>query len=257
MTEPQPFRLDGLTALVTGASGGLGRHFAEVLAGAGARVAIAARRMDRVAEAVAEIEAAGGRALGVEMDVTDAASVEAAFALVEDEADTVTVLVNNAGIAVTKPFLEYDEADWDRVVDTNLRGAWLVAREAARRMAEAGDGGVIVNIASILGIGVAGGVVAYAASKAGLIQLTKAMALELARHRIRVNAIAPGYIETDINRDFFASPAGQTLIKRIPQRRLGQPGDLDGVLLLLASGASAYMTGSVVAVDGGHLVSSL
>ena len=184
------------------------------------------------------------------------AGIGAAFAAAEERLGPVTVLVNNAGLTVTKPLLEHDEADWDKVMDTNLKGAWLVAQEAARRMAAAG-GGNIINIASILGLRVAGTVPAYCASKAGLIHLTRVMALELVRYGIRVNALAPGYIETDINRDFFAGEAGQRLIKRIPQRRLGQLEDLDGALLYLASDASRYMTGSVVTVDGGHMVSSL
>jgi NAD(P)-dependent dehydrogenase (short-subunit alcohol dehydrogenase family) len=250
------FRLDGRCALVTGASGSLGRHFAEVLARAGAAVVLAARRLDRLETIADEIGAAGGKAMAVALDVTDAGSIGAAFAAAEERLGPVTVLVNNAGLTVTKPLLEHDEADWDKVMDTNLKGAWLVAQEAARRMAAAG-GGNIINIASILGLRVAGTVPAYCASKAGLIHLTRAMALELARDGIRVNALAPGYIETDINRDFFAGEAGRRLIKRIPQRRLGQLEDLDGALLYLASDASRYTTGSVVAVDGGHLVSSL
>jgi NAD(P)-dependent dehydrogenase (short-subunit alcohol dehydrogenase family) len=250
------FRLDGRCALVTGASGSLGRHFAEVLARAGAAVVLAARRLDRLETIADEIGAAGGKAMAVALDVTDAGSIGAAFAAAEERLGPVTVLVNNAGLTVTKPLLEHDEADWDKVMDTNLKGAWLVAQEAARRMAAAG-GGNIINIASILGLRVAGTVPAYCASKAGLIHLTRAMALELARDGIRVNALAPGYIETDINRDFFAGEAGQRLIKRIPQRRLGQLEDLDGALLYLASDASRYMTGSVVTVDGGHMVSSL
>jgi NAD(P)-dependent dehydrogenase (short-subunit alcohol dehydrogenase family) len=250
------FGLDGRCALVTGASGSLGRHFAEVLARAGAAVVLAARRLDRLETIADEIGAAGGKAMAVALDVTDAGSIGAAFAAAEERLGPVTVLVNNAGLTVTKPLLEHDEADWDKVMDTNLKGAWLVAQEAARRMAAAG-GGNIINIASILGLRVAGTVPAYCASKAGLIHLTRAMALELARDGIRVNALAPGYIETDINRDFFAGEAGQRLIKRIPQRRLGQLEDLDGALLYLASDASRYMTGSVVTVDGGHMVSSL
>lgn len=250
------FRLDGRCALVTGASGSLGRHFADVLARAGAAVVLAARRLDRLETIADEIGAAGGKAMAVALDVTDASSIGAAFAAAEERLGPVTVLVNNAGLAVTKPLLDHDEADWDEVMDTNLKGAWLVAQEAAQRMAAA-DGGNIINIASILGLRVAGSVPVYSVSKAGLIHLTRAMALELARYGIRVNAMAPGYIETGINRDFFAGEAGQRLIKRIPQRRLGQLEDLDGALLYLASDASRYMTGSVVTVDGGHMVSSL
>ena len=250
------FSLDGQCALVTGASGSLGRHFANVLARAGAAVALAARRLDELEIIAAEIRAAGGAATAIALDVTDAGSIATAFSAAEEKLGPITLLVNNAGVAVTKPLLEYDEADWDKVMDTNLKGAWLVAQEAARRMVEAG-GGNIINIASILGLRVIGGVPAYCASKAGLIHLTKAMALELGPHGVRVNTLAPGYIETDLNRDFFASNAGRSLIERIPHRRLGQLEDLDGSLLLLASDASRYMTGTVVTVDGGHTISSL
>lgn len=252
-----PFSLDGKTALVTGASGGLGRHFAGVLAGAGANVCAAARRMDKVTETVAGIEAAGGQAFGMEMDVTDTDSVDAAFGVIESQAGPVTVVVNNAGIANGKLALDLEEADWDRVLDTNLKGAWTVAQAAARRMAGAETGGVIVNIASVLGLGVSKGVMPYAVSKAGLVQMTKALALEWARHGIRVNALAPGYVETDLNRGYLAGEEGRKQVKRIPQRRPAEMAELDGPLLLLASDASSYMTGSVVTVDGGHLVSSL
>lgn len=250
------FRLDGRCALVTGASGSLGRHFADVLARAGAAVVVASRRLDRLETIAAGIRAAGGEAMAVALDVTDAGSIGAAFAAAEASLGPVTVVVNNAGLTVSKPLLEHDEADWDKVMDTNLKGAWLVAQEAARRMTASG-GGNIINIASILGLRVAGAVPVYSASKAGLIHLTRAMALDLARYEIRVNALAPGYFETELNRDFFAGEAGRRLIKRIPQRRLGRLEDLDGALLYLASDASRYVTGSVVAVDGGHLVSSL
>lgn len=249
--------LDGRIALVTGASSGLGRHFAGTLARAGATVVLAARRVERLEDRVGEIQAAGGAAAAVAMDVTDPASVTAAFDAMAAGPGLPTVVVNNAGLAETKAAVDLSPADWSRVVDTNLTGCFTVAAEAARRMTAAGTGGAIVNIASILGLRVGGMVAPYCASKAGLIQLTKALALEWARHGIRVNALAPGYVETDLNRDFFASDAGKAMLKRIPQRRLGQVEDLDGPLLLLCSDAAAYMTGSVVAVDGGHLVSSL
>lgn len=257
MAMTPDFNLDGKTALVTGASGGLGRHFAGVLAAAGARVAVCARRMDKVTETVAGIEADGGKAIGVEMDVTDAASVTAAFEAVGEQAGTVTIVVNNAGVAGGKAALELTEDDWDRILDTNLKGAWTVAQEAAKRMAAAETGGVIVNIASVLGLRVGKGVLPYAVSKAGLVQMTKALALELAPQNIRVNALAPGFVETDLNREYLAGEHGRKQLKRIPFRRPGTMEELSGPLLLLCSGASAYMTGSILAVDGGHLVSSL
>ena len=245
--------LAGKTALVTGASGGLGLHFARVLAGQGVAVTLAARRRGALDAAVAEIAASGGAARAVEMDVADAGSV----AVVLGGGEAFDIVVNNAGISGAAAALDLTEADWDGVIDTNLKGAFLVAQAAARRMKQEGRGGAIVNIASILGHRVAGSVAAYAASKAGLVQLTRALALEWARHGIRVNALCPGYVETELNRDFFAGEAGQALVRRIPQRRLGQPEDLDGALLLLASDAGRYITGASLAVDGGHLVSSL
>jgi len=248
--------LHGRAALVTGASGGLGAHFAGVLARSGARVAVAARRADACAAVCGAIAASGGEAFSVRMDVADGASVKAAVAEVEERFGRLDILINNAGIAAPAPALDLGEDDWDAVLDTNLKGAFLAAQAAANAMKRHG-GGAILNVASILGLRVAGQVAAYAASKAGLVQLTRALALEWARHGIRVNALCPGYIETDINRGFFASAAGQAMLKRVPQRRLGQPSDLDGPVLLLCSDASSYMTGAVVAVDGGHLVSSL
>lgn len=252
------FRCDGKRALVTGASSGLGRRFALSLARAGAEVVIAARRADKLAGLVAEVEALGRRCLAVDLDVTDAKRVTACFDAIQERAGgPADIVVNNAGVTVTKPLLQHDEADWDSVVNTNLKGGWMVAQEAARRLVAAGKGGSIVNIASILGERVAGGVAPYAISKAGLVQATKAMALELARYQIRVNAILPGYVVTDLNREFLDSEAGQKLRARIPTRRFGQLEDLDGPLLLLASDAGRHMTGAVLAVDGGHLVSSL
>lgn len=251
-----PFRLDGRVVLVTGASSGLGQHFARLLASVGARIAVAARRADKLQGVVDDIAAAGGEARAFTLDVTDAASVRACLDAV-GAWGVPDVVINNAGVTVTRPLLEQTEEDFDQVLDTNLKGCWLVATEAARRMVVAGKGGAIVNVASILGERVAGGVAPYAISKAGVVQATKAMALELARHRIRVNALLPGYVVTDLNRDFLTSEAGDKLRSRIPSRRFGELTDLDGPLLLLASDAGAAMSGATVAVDGAHLVSSL
>lgn len=250
------FSLAGSTALITGASGGLGAHFASVLADAGASVVVAARSEARLRPVVDAVSSRGGRVRAVEMDVSQAASVRQAA----DEICSVTVpdiVVNNAGITVTRPLLEQTDEDFDRVLGTNLRGSWLVATEMARRMVLASVSGSIVNVASILGERVAGGVAPYAISKAGVLQATKAMALELARHGIRVNALLPGYIETELNSAFLGESAGQRLRQRIPTRRFGCAGDLDGPLLLLASAAGAAMTGTCLVVDHGHLVSTL
>jgi NAD(P)-dependent dehydrogenase (short-subunit alcohol dehydrogenase family) len=250
-------RLDGHTALVTGANGGLGSHFAQTLAKAGAKVAIAARRPESLRELEEKIRSAGAQVHAIALDVSQRESVTQALEQAAKALGPVTVVVNNAGVAVTKPLLDHTEDDWNNVIGVNLTGAWRVAQEAARHMVKNQRGGSIVNIASILGLRVAAQVPSYAASKAALIQLTKAMALELARHKIRVNALAPGYVETSINRDFFASEAGQALIKRIPQRRIGNPEELDAALLLFASDAGSYATGAVLAIDGGHLVNTL
>jgi NAD(P)-dependent dehydrogenase (short-subunit alcohol dehydrogenase family) len=229
---------------------------ARVLAGAGARVSAGARRVERLTELTVEITAAGGEARAVPLDVTDAASITQAMAVTQAAFGPLNILINNAGISRSDRAETMAMADWDAVMETNLRGVFAVAQAAARGMKDSG-GGSIINIASILGERVAGGVAAYAVSKAGVVQMTKALALEWARHGIRVNAIAPGYMETEMNEGFFATDAGAALIKRIPQRRLGEPRELDGPLLLLASDAASYMTGSVIPVDGGHLVSSL
>lgn len=242
----------GKTALVTGTSSGLGAHFATLLAAQGATVIAAARRLERVEALCAHIASEGGSARPLALDVSDPEAVEAAL-----KGLALDIVVNNAGVSVSAPAFEHGPDEIDRIIDTNLKGAFHVARAAAAGMAARGSGGSIVNIASILGSRVAGHVSAYAASKGGLLQLTRALALEWARHDIRVNALCPGYIETELNRAFFASEAGQKLIRRVPQRRLGQPEDLDGPLLLLVSDLGRFMTGADIAADGGHLVSSL
>ena len=251
------FDLTGKVALVTGASSGLGVHFARTLAAAGASVAVAARRADRLTSLQAELQSAGAKAVAVELDVQSGDSITAAFVAAEQVLGPIDIVVNNAGISIVKPALEMPVEDWDAVVNTNLRGAWLVAQTAGKRWLMGKRPGVIVNIASILGLRTIGQVAPYNASKAGLIHLTRALAMEWARHDIRVNAICPGYIETEMNSDFWKTPGGQRLIDRIPQRRIGKPEHLDGALLLLASEAGSFMTGSVLTVDGGHTVSSL
>jgi len=242
--------LAGRTALVTGASSGLGRHFAHVLAHHGARVIAAARRREALDAVAATL---GETARAVTLDVRDAAAVARTMA----DLGPLDIVVNNAGIALTGKAVEVDDDDWQRVLDTDLSGAFRVARGAARALADARRGGVIVNVASILGLRVAKQVPAYVAAKAGLLRLTEALALEFAPLGIRVNALAPGYVETDLNREFLHSPAGDAMVKRVPMRRFGQPQDLDGALLLLVSDAGRYMTGSTIVVDGGHTLAWL
>ena len=251
------FDLDGRLALVTGAGTGLGAHFARVLADAGARLVLAARRQDRLAETAAAITAVGGQAHCLAVDVTDAASVKAMFERCQESVGVPDIIVNNAGISREALLQDMSEEDWDAVVDTNLKGVHLVAAEAARRLAAAGLPGSIINVASILGLGVQKTLGPYIAAKAAVMHLTRAQALEWSKFRIRVNALAPGYFLTDINRDFFTTPAGEAMVKRIPQRRIGELDDLTGPLLLLAADASRYMTGSTLVVDGGHLLQQL
>jgi NAD(P)-dependent dehydrogenase (short-subunit alcohol dehydrogenase family) len=245
------FDLSGKSAIVTGAGSGLGRHFALTLARAGAKVALLGRKLDPLTKLAADIEAFDGRAVPIKADVRDQTSIRQAIDAVETELGAIGILVNNAGTAVSKPLLDQTEEDWDQVVDTNLKGAWLMAQETARHMIRLGHGGSIVNIASILGLKAISQVPSYAASKAGLIHLTRSMALELAGERIRVNAICPGYFLSEMTRGFLTSPQGAKLINSIPQRRIGDLADLEGPLLLFASDAGAYMTGSVLVVDGG------
>ncbi|WP_372572241.1 SDR family NAD(P)-dependent oxidoreductase [Ruegeria jejuensis] len=244
--------ISGKRVLVTGASSGLGVHFARLFAKHGAHVTAAARRVGKVEDLCAEIVASGGQAQALQLDVSDPASVQAGF-----EGQGFDIVINNAGTTVSASALDHTQDDIDNIIDTNLKGVFHVAQAAARQMKETGQGGSIVNVASILSKRVAGHVAAYAASKGGVLQLTRALALEWARYGIRVNALCPGYIETELNRAFFDSEPGKALIRRVPQRRLGQPQDLDGAILLLASDLGRYMTGADIAVDGGHLVSSL
>lgn len=245
--------LAGKTAFVTGASAGLGAHFAAALARAGAQVILAARREAGLAETAARIRALGGSCEMVALDVASASSIAAVEPLLAD----VDILVNNAGIAIEKTFLDQTEEDWDRVLDTNAKGMFLLSQAAARAMRARGKGGTIINIASILGLRQGMHLSTYAVSKAAVVQLTKIAALELARFGIRVNCLCPGYIETDMNQAVWETEGGKAMLKRVPQRRLGNANELDGPLLLLASDASSYMTGSVIVADGGHSINSL
>lgn len=253
----QPFFLQGKTALVTGASSGFGLHFASVLSRAGARVVLAARRTDLIQAEADRINAAGGQAIAVTMDVTSSHSIAAALDTAEQAFGVVTVVINNAGITIPKLLLDLSDDDWGRVIDTNLNGVAYVTRETARRMVAADTGGSIVNIASILAERVQKALTNYAASKAAVVQFTKTAALELARHNIRVNALCPGYFQTELNGEWFKTADGQALITRIPQRRTGNLDELNGPLLLLASEAGSLMTGAAVTVDGGHVLSDL
>jgi 3-oxoacyl-[acyl-carrier protein] reductase len=254
MKASELFDLRGRVGLVTGASSGLGLRFAEVLAANGAAVALVARRKERLAALQAKIEAAGGRAVAIAADVLDNASMRRAFDAAEAAFGTVTILVNNAGVGHATRALDLPEAEWRRVLATNLDAVFLWSQEGARRMLAAGRPGAIVNIASVLGFGVGKGVIAYATAKAGVVQITKALGLELAFKGIRVNAIAPGWFVTEINRDYLASEEGKRLTRDIPVGRFGRDGDLDGALLLLASDAGRFIAGATIVVDGGQMV---
>ncbi len=248
----QLFDLSGEVAFVTGASSGLGARFAEVLAGHGAKVILAARRVERIKALAARL----GNAKALALDVTRPDDFPAAFDVAERAFGTVSLLVNNAGVALGGRFVETSAEEWQRVRQTNVDAIWHLSQLFARRLIAAKSPGSIINIASIAGFRVSGTSVAYSVSKAAVVQLTNALALELARHSIRVNAIAPGYISSEMTDNYLASEAGQAAIKRVPQRRAGEPCDLDGTLLLLASRrASGFMTGSTVVVDGGDMQS--
>jgi 3-oxoacyl-[acyl-carrier protein] reductase len=254
MKASELFNLSGRVALVTGASSGLGLRFAEVLAANGAAVALVARRKDRIVALQEKIAAAGGRAVAIEADVLDSTAMRRAFDATEAAFGTVTVLVNNAGVGHSTRALELPEEEWRRVIATNLDAVFLWSQEGARRMLAAGKPGAIVNIASVLGFGASKGVIAYTTAKAGVVQMTKALGLELAFKGVRVNAIAPGWFVTEINRDYLATEEGKKLTRDIPVGRFGRDGDLDGALLLLASDAGRFIAGATIVVDGGQMV---
>jgi NAD(P)-dependent dehydrogenase (short-subunit alcohol dehydrogenase family) len=252
------FDLSGKTIVITGASSGLGWHFASILSKAGAKVVLVARRRSRLDDLARDLERQGAPSPVVaEADVTSVSSIRSAVSAIVTEVGAVNGLVNNAGTVSQSTALDSDAEEWNRITDTNLKGSWFFATAIAGAMIDSGSSGTIINIASITGLRTTGGVGPYAVSKAGVIHMTRQLAMEWARHDIRVNALAPGYIETDLNREFFRTDAGRALIKRIPQRRLGRPSDLDAPLLMLCDDASAFMTGSVITVDGGHSVNSL
>ena len=250
------FSLAGRIAFVTGASSGIGAHLARSLAAAGADVALAARRIDKLEGLRKELEAKGQRALSVKLDVNDRASVEAAVEEAEAKLGAIDILINNAGTADVQPFLDMTEESWRNVLDTNLTGVWRVGQVVARKMVPRGRG-AIINIASVLGLIVQKGQSNYASAKAGVVQLTHAMALELGRSGVRVNAVAPGYFQTEMNADFFATAAGRSYVERLFPRRLGELSELDGPVLLLASDAGSFVNGIVLAVDGGTVLKGL
>jgi 3-oxoacyl-[acyl-carrier protein] reductase len=254
MKASELFSLKGRAALVTGASSGLGMQFAKALADNGASVALVARRVERLQALKDEIEGKGGKAVAIAADVTDRAAMARAFDAAEKAFGTVTVLVNNAGIAHGGRAVDMPAEEWRKVLATNLDAVFFWAQEGARRMLAAKAHGSIINIASVLGLGVAKGAVAYATAKAGVVQVTKALAVELAFKGVRVNAIAPGWFVTEINDDYLAGEQGAAIKREIPMGRFGKEGDLDGALLLLASDAGAYITGATIVVDGGQVI---
>lgn len=253
--EGTPFDLTGKTALITGASSGLGRDFAFILATAGARVAVSARRRDRLEIIAGEIKVKGGVAHPVAMDVTDPGSVRDGFAAAEAALGPVTIVIANAGVPSNGTVADMTDDYWRSILDINLDGVFRVVREAACRMKQHGQGGSIIATSSVVGHAVLPTLAAYAASKAAVVTLTRTAALELARDNIRVNAIAPGYFKTELNDTFLDSPAGQKLISKVPMRRLGRPEELEGPILLLASDAGGFMTGTTLFFDGGAMLS--
>ncbi len=255
----EQFSLEGKNIVVTGASSGFGHHFAGVLADAGASVVLGARRCDKIQARVDELRAAGGKAFGLALDVLDPGSMAAFLDAAEEAFGNIDVIINNAGVeAGAKTYAMIDEEDWDYVLDTNLKSVWRMSKMYTERVIKSGQaGGNIINISSITAYRTIKGQFPYAVSKAALVKATEVMALEAARFGIRVNSLAPGYILTDVSRVLLESERSEDFRKGIPMRRYGEFEDLDGPLLLLASDASAYMTGSTIVVDGGHICSEL
>ena len=250
--------LAGKKVLITGASSGLGENFARLAARCKARVVIGARRTDRLEKLAPELKALGAPEVQVlSLDVASEQSIQDAFAAIDASGQPLDVVVNNAGVSNDGMALDLPVKDFDQLMDINVRGVWLVAVEAARRWKNAGRGGSVINIASIQGERVMKGITPYSVSKAAVVHMTKSLALEWARYGIRVNAIEPGYIGTEMTDEMWTTDYGKELIKRIPMRRLGKPEELDGLFLLLATEAGSWMTGACVPVDGGHLCSSL
>lgn len=247
--------LQGKIALVTGASSGLGAHFSRLLAARGCTVVLLARRQQALQAIADEITTAGGKALVLATDVTQLPALQNSFNEILSELGALDIVVNNAGVARSAPFLEATDADTAEVFAVNQTAVWRVAQLACQQMQQAGKGGSVINIASVLGSRVVKGLASYSTTKAAVIQMTKAMALEMAQYNIRVNAIAPGYCDTEINHDYLQSDSGQAMIeRRVPMRRVAKLNELDGVLLLLASQRSSYITGATIPVDGGYLV---
>lgn len=247
----QGISLKGRVAVVTGASSGLGERFAGLLSGAGAAVALMARRTERLEDLAGRIKAAGGTAITVRLDVNDHANIQTAFAEVTTKLGGTDILINNSGVSKQAKLTDVTPEDYDFIMDTNTKGAFFVAQAAARDMIARKAAGRIINIASVAGLRVLGQLSVYCMSKAAVVQMTKAMALEWARYGINTNAICPGYIETEINRDYWATPGGQKLIEMLPRRRVGDPKDLDGLLMLLASDETRFINGAIIAADDG------
>jgi NAD(P)-dependent dehydrogenase (short-subunit alcohol dehydrogenase family) len=246
------FDLKGRVALVTGGSGELGRQFAIALARAGAAIVLAGRRRDALESVRGALEQAGGRAALAIVDVSQGNAIASALEEASRPFGLPDILINNAGTAIAKFATDLTGVDWDRVMDVNLRGAFLVAQAFGRARIAAGGGGAIVNIASITGLTAPAAIAPYAISKAAVIQMTRVLAREWARHSIRVNALCPGYFESEMTRAYLRTPGGKRMVQAIPMRRIGEPGELDGALLLLASEAGSYMTGTTIVLDGGQ-----